>query len=216
MRDQLAVEVLNSPKSSTFLTVNTMTPAQELFEVGQAAMGQDGFAEFVKYGMSGTNPLVKNLYELAAGRELFTGFKIGDKAEGAAVTYPMYLFKQTGIWYEAMHKIPEAFKGVKGDDEVDISSGIMRAVIGGRLQKRELDSLIKSKRFEAGESATRLRFAIRRAIKEEDTEEARRLSLRYVAMHRQLWDIGLVDLVPKAMRRLFRRQDYDARVGGTE
>jgi hypothetical protein len=211
MRDQLAIEVNNSEKDATFLTVNSMTPAQELFEIGQGIFGADGFTEMVKYGMAGTNPLVRNLFELAFGREMFTGFEIGKPEEGAAVTYPKWLLKQTGAIYELSTKVPEAFIGVKGDGEVDIAGGVMRSIIGGRLQKREVDSLIKSRRFESGESATRLRFAIRRAVKDGDEEEARRLALRYTEMHRQLWDIGLIDLVPKALRRLFRQQDYQRR-----
>ena len=210
LRDQFAIHIASHQDEATFLAVSSLTPAQELAEIGQAVMGGEGFTDFLRYFLSGINPLVRNLGELAIGSDMFSRRKIGPREEGGAFTAPEYLFRQTGLIYE-LTRIKSAFQGEKGDDEVDWFGGAARSIIGGRVQKQQLESLIRTKRYEAGESASRIRFAIRKSIEEGDQDEARRLSLKYVELHRELWDVGLREMVPKALRRMFRQQDGQKR-----
>jgi hypothetical protein len=210
LRDQLAIQVASAPGEASFLSLGTLTPAQELFDVGQAVMGREGIESAMQWLMGGLNPMLKAMPEIAAGREIFTRRDIGPPEEGGAITYPEWLGRQFGAIPEAAN-IYDAFRGKADDDEVDVLGGIMRTLVGGRFQKREVESLIKQKRFEAGESATRLRFAIRRAVEAGDTERARALSLEYVSMHRLLWDIGLHELVPDVLKKLYRREDWKKR-----
>jgi hypothetical protein len=220
LRDQLAIGVWNKKDDAVFMNLNSFTPAQELFEIGQMFFGAEGFSNFMRYFASSMNPLVKNIFELGFSQEMFTRFDIGKKEEGAAITHPEYAFRQMGALYELAEKIPSVggfnamFAGRKDDSDVDIPAAVTRFLIGGRLQKRDIEKLIRTKRYETGESTTRLRFGIRRAVERGDEEEAHRLSLRYIAMHRQLWDIGMVDMVPTPLKRLFRQQDFKRKSEG--
>ena len=215
IKDQMAIDVMNNRDNAIFVNLSSLTPAQELFEMGQALMGREGFQNFLQFYLSGTSPLLKNVVELATGREIFTGFEIGDKSAGAALSVPEYLFRQTGIIYEMSYKVPHAggFKpGYFGREDgtefaaSDIGPMVGRAIIGGRVQSRDIEKLIRTKRFEEGDRTQRIRFAIKRAVEDGDAPEAQRLALEYVARMRVLWDVGMVDMVPKVLRARFRNE----------
>jgi hypothetical protein len=222
LRDQMALDVWNNRENAIFLNLNSLTPAQEIFEMGQALMGTEGFSHFMKYFIGAWNPLLKNAVELAAGREMFTRFEIGDPEAGAAISIPEYLARQTGFFYEMLHKVPKAGKfssfwmGREDDEPLaagDIAASGARFLIGGRLQAREIEKLIRTKRFEEGDRSQQLRFAIKRAIKNGDEEEAERLALQFVERMRVLWDVGMTDMVPKPLRARFRIEDSRERRG---
>jgi hypothetical protein len=165
----LALEIASSPNKSTFMTLTTTTPAQELFELSKVVWGERGIGDFLTYLLSGTNPLLRNAWELGLGKELYTKREIGPPEQGGGISVPEYLGRQTGAFYE----LP----------------------------------------VEEGERLTRLRFAISKAIKGDDLPRARDLAQEYVRRHRLLWDSGLVDMVPKELRRAFRQEDYQRRRG---
>jgi hypothetical protein len=206
LRDQLAIGMWNTKDSAVFLNLQTLTPAQELMQMGQSILGVEGFSNFLRYFTSSSHPIVKSAFEIAAGREIYSQQEIGEPGTGATLSMPDYLWRQTGMINELTNKILPHFGVGRGGKEADPMAGVIRAIIGGRLQSREYESLIRTKRFEAGETATNLRISIKRALEKGEVEDAKRLSLRYIEMHRQLWDIGMVDMVPRPLRALFIRQ----------
>ncbi|MBW2559833.1 MAG: hypothetical protein JRE40_03140, partial [Deltaproteobacteria bacterium] len=217
IRDQMALSVIQNKQNAVFLNLNSLTPAQEIFEIGQGLMGVEGLQNFARFYLSATNPILKNTVELATGQELFTRFGIGDPKEGNAITMHEWMGRQTGVFYELFNKVPKAgrfnsfFAGRQDPDEPttagDVGASVGRFLIGGRVQSRDVEKLIKTKRFEEGDRTQRLRFALKRAVEKGDRDTAERLALEYVSRMRVLWDVGMADMVPKVLKARFRRED---------
>jgi hypothetical protein len=216
LRDQMSLEIYESPNEAKYLTLSNMTPAQEMFEMAKIVWGERGMGDFFTYLLSGSNPLIKGAWELAAGREIYTKREIGPPELGGGITTSEWLLRQTGVLYELPKKVLPHFLPGKGDDEVDVGAGVARLLLGGRYQEKKVTAVVRERQFEEGERLTRLRFAIRKAVEDDDVGRARELSRQYVQRNRLLWDSGLLDMVPKELRRAFRQEDYEKRMGTRE
>ena len=125
----------------------------------------------------------------------------------ASARQSRYVLRQTGVFYEFFHNVPKAGGFLPGDEkDFDPGAAVLRALIGGRLQKRDIEKLIRTKRFEEGENTQRLRFAIKRAVARGDEKEAETLAAEYVARMRLMFEVGMIDMVPKQLRGKFRRE----------
>lgn len=199
MKDNVAVQISKGPEAQMLL-LSMFTPAQELFEVGQIMFGQEGFMETMRYAMSSTNPLMKAPLELAVQKEIFTGREIGDTDLGADISMAEYL---------AMQLRP--FREVKRiSTRTDLSPAqdiLLRGIIGGRLQTLDKEGAERRKSFETGETVRQLRRTIKRALDDDNEDEARRVSVRLLGVYQQMWDLGFTDAVPKALRQSMIQED---------
>ncbi len=209
LRDNIAVQIGANP-SLRYALLKTLTPAQELFEAGQAAMGWDGFFQFVQYAVGSANPLMKVPFEIAAQRELFTGRDLGD-APGA-IPWADYLMNQIGPLRRIGGTMDRVERGT-----TDLPAELIRLSIGGtRVYSTSPESMARMYEFTQRETTDALRSRIKSARRRGDTDEAARLSNDLVAAYRDIWTLGYVDLVPAAMRARFRQERADAiERGGT-
>jgi hypothetical protein len=196
MQDQIATQIGEGPQKR-FLLLSMFTPVQELIEIGQAAMGGDGFADMAKYFVSSLNPLPKALFEFGFGEEAFTGRPIG-KGEFGEISYSQHLLSM----FRPYREVIGATRMLNRED-VDPIDFVMRGLVGGRLQQTSQERLEAGTAFEKGETSRRLRSAIKRTQDNGDEAEARRLAVRLVDLYRRLYNLGMVDLVPRGLRGRF-------------
>ena len=180
---------------------------QELFEIGQGVFGSEGFVEAIKYAVSSSNPLIKSLYELSAGKEIFTGREIGDPAIGK-MGYGDYLAKQFRP-YREYGTISRALK----KEDFDAPAAIARFAIGGRVQTMDTEKLEAQYAYQAGITIKQLRHQIGRRLAAGDEDEARELSAELVDKYRRLFDIGVVNMVPRKLRAQFMREQWESTGG---
>ncbi len=206
MRDAMAIHISANPKSARFLLMGSLTPAQEIFEIGAGVMGQEGFGDFMNYFVSSSNPLVKSAFEIAAGVNIFTGQGIGDPAMGET-SVPEHLGRQTGTIGSLFRGVFHPVRTVERiiDDPVRET---IRFLVGGRFQQKDISSLVAQKRFEEGETLNTLRAGIKRARRDEDQEEAERLATIAIDRYHMMYNLGFTNFPPKFLQGIFRREQF--------
>lgn len=206
MRDAMAIHISANPKTARFLLFGSLTPAQEIFEIGAGVMGQEGFGDFMNYFVSSSNPLAKFAFEIAGGVNIFTGQGIGDPALGET-SVAEHLGRQTGtvgaLFRGVFHPVSTAERII--DDPVRET---IRFLVGGRFQQKDVASIVATKRYEEGETLDTLRAAIKRAQRDDDQEEAERLAREAIDRYKMMYDLGYVDFPPKFLRSVFRREQF--------
>lgn len=198
IKDNIGVQLSSRPEAK-FALLSIFTPIQELIEAGQMVMGGEGFEEALKYAVSSASPLIKAPMELAYGQELFTGREIGDPDEG----------KMSRMKYLAMQFRPfrESYKMAElSRRDVGALDYVTRIVFGGRVQQATDEKLESSASFQFGETTRTIRKQIIRAVKENDLDDAERLSVKLIEEYRRIWKVGLYEQIPKELRRQFARE----------
>lgn len=223
LRDALAIQYSKQDhKRMRMFMFETLTPAQELFEVGQAVMGTEGFANFNNHMVSGLNPIMRSVLEIAMLRSFFGRREIGDPDTGAVGLFkleiptkekpfqfiiPEYFHRQTGIFYELPDIVRDIFEDKAEIGEVDPVAVALRVIFGsGRFKTQDIEKLLNQQRYAFGDTTLRLRAMIKRSALEGNNKEAVRLTEEFIQRNREMYDAGMQELVPKALRRVFRRQ----------
>jgi len=203
MRDNIATQIGADPKAR-FLLLSLFTPAQEMFEMGQGLMGQDGFVEALKFIASSANPVLKVPFELSVGKELFTGRDIGDPNYGK-ISYMDYVAQQIRP-YREIRSIARNIQ--KGDFRA--SDAVNRVLFGGRVQPARPQRLEQQTEYQSGVTVRAFRHRIRKFINDGDDEAAKRLALKLEGHYKMIWNMGLTDAVPRSMRAKFMREQFEA------
>jgi len=200
IRDQLAVQISDNP-DARFLMLGSGTPINELYEIGQGAMGQAGFVEMVKYFASQTHPLVRMPTEIAFGKVLFTGRPI--KSGVAAPDYALSPLEHAGREFMPMMFLARVKDyGTKHG----FQDAATRFFLGGRLSIQTPEAISTSAHFDWAATINGMRQQIKALQEAGDVESASNLANQVINRYRVLWDQGLTDLVPKFLHKQFSEE----------
>jgi len=195
MRDQLAIQVGTDPETRSAVLSLSSLPQEQLYNVGAAAMGPEGFASFLKYIGSSTNPVFRVPTELAFGQELYTGRKIGF-GDGGDIQWPAYIASQIrplrefGVLDVRKGPVPRAFS--KG-----VGQGVSRLTTGGKYQPFDKDVVDRdyARRFKEKEDAYRRSLSVAEFNGRQDASLESRAKL--MVLYQSALRDGRDDLVPK-------------------
>lgn len=195
MRDQLAIQVGTDPETRSAVLALSSLPQEQLYNVGAAAMGPEGFASFLKYIGSSTNPVFRVPTELAFGQELYTGRKIGF-GDGGDIQWPAYVASQIrplrefGALDVRKGPVPRAFS--KG-----VGQGVARLTTGGKYQPFDKDVVDRdyARRFKEKEDAYRRSLSVAEFNGRQDASLESRAKL--MVLYQSALRDGRDDLVPK-------------------
>lgn len=201
LKDSIGVQIGARPEAR-FLITHNLTPIQEIVEIGQALFGGgEGFLNMIRYTAGSTNPLIKAAIEVPAGRNMFTEREIGLEFGQQSITD--YLTGQLRP-YREYRQISRLVR-----EDAEPLAFAMRFALGGRFVRMDDDELVVRRRREGLDTTRQLRAEIRMAVRNDDEEQARRLSNELVGKWRQLWRIGQTDMVPREMQSHFRREEAE-------
>jgi hypothetical protein len=202
MKDQIAVQIAKDPNLK-FIMLSSFTPVQELLEYGQATMGQDGLHGAMQYALGSTNPILKFAVETATDRDIFTGRDLG-RADPKTGREPA--LETAGRYFRPFREATRTFKTIV---EGDIKTAVIRALVGGRVQTKDMDNLEIGRSVMSRNRLKTIRSDMNRAHRRGDEEETGRLAALYIAENRILYNLGLYDSVPKYLKSHFVREDRE-------
>ena len=214
LQETMAIQLGTDPNTRGALLAGTLVPQEGVITALQPiASGFDGSDMFdlINWGISQTGPVARMPFELATGREIFSGRDIGFRPGQGDISLYDYLLSQVRPIKELgfglqKGKIQEAF-------EQSPELGVSRALIGGRLQS----GLADPKRaltlyFEMTEVIDDLRRAVRRAENNGNDDQAAKFKFEILATYRRYLDRGVpAESIPK-----WAREDLAAFAPGSQ
>lgn len=176
------------------LLLPMLTQFQDVAEVGQALTGKrEDIKEFLHYITSQLNPLYQLPFELASGREFFTGREIGDPDLGQQ-SVGEFLGSQLRPFREGT-KLTDLLQSGRASEIPG------RLIIGGRIQSFDAEKAARSNIFALSEDARKVRNEVNKSIRDGDRQRAIRLTIKLESLWRQILEIDPEsDRVPNAVK----------------
>lgn len=195
--DQLGVQIGHNQG----LLLPLLTPIQDVAEIGQTltGAGQGGIRDFLHYATSTVSPILQTPFELAAGREFFTGREIGDPDLGG-ISPGEFILNQARPVRE-FHRFGALVD--RGDLSVGekVERAASRALLAGRVQFIDPGRVQNQRIFDLYERAAQLRQQANIARRDGDTKRLERLAGRLFSTYAEMLRIDPeTDRVPKAIK----------------
>lgn len=191
MQNQLAIMIGNEPNDRSAVVLGQTLPQEQALTVGAAFMGEQGVQDFLRYFVSGLNPVIRSPAEYATGHEFFSGRTVGPDAD---VSTGEFLTNQ-------VRPLKEAEKVSQTIGEQGIGAAIGRGILGGRIQPATDERLAISRKREFDDEAQKLHHAINRAERKGNKAESVDLRARLLHLYQDQTTAGLGDSVPKWAKR---------------
>ena len=198
-RNQLMIQMSADDGTTKGLRIGTLTPIQELAEIGQALYGAEGLKEMMHYFLMSSSPLIKAPIEIALGIQTFDQRLIGDKELGG-LSIGEYLRRQIG-WVGSYNQLTQAGK-------TDGLEGVLyKLAVRGRWQPLDIGKLQMRISMERNKDIQALKRQVNRAVREGDEVLAESIATRIIQEYRIMWHSGMRQRVPKVLHPQFRRED---------
>lgn len=192
MRDALAVQYSQDPKTRQFLLAASILPAHQLYSLGGGITGQEGVQDVLKYFVTQTNPLLQMPVAIGTGRDIFSGREIGPNSD---ITVPQYLGNQirpiSEIGTGGINTGPLAKAFQHGP-----AQGVSRLLLGGKVQDASDERLHRQQLRDFQEKEKRLRSRINRANSAGDTEASAQSRAALLKQYEAMMGRGFADAVP--------------------
>lgn len=190
MRQQLSLQVGKDPDHRFALMFGGALPAADVFQYLTPVLGPEGVQDFLRYFVSGLNPVLGSAIDLGTGRERFSGRTIG--AEGD-VTPIEYIKNQVRPLAE-IGKVGKAF----GES---FDQGVGRLFLGGRVQNMDAERVSSTKLRELQDRETRLRRMIFKAERDGDSSTSLKGRATLLRLYEQMAELGYEAETPKWARK---------------
>jgi len=178
--DQLGAQT----SDGTGILLPMLTPIQDLAEVGQSLFNNDessGFKDFLQWATSSVSPFIQAPFELATGREFFTGRPIGNPDFGEQ-SPAQFVSSNLLRPVREVQKTARIFANDRDTIGTKFEKSISRLLVAGRLQFLDAEKAGRTKAFVLSEDAQSLRNTLNRLrdktgqIPENNAPEAIRLT----------------------------------------
>lgn len=201
MRDQLALQIGRDPEKNWSILTRTAVPVGDAYEaLSPLAMDQAAMQDFLQLFVGGVSPILKAPFELASGREIFTGREIGGAGFGD-MSQQQYLVQQVR-WLREFG-VGEPGLGALGRASQSGVGGVAgRLLLGGRSQPFTNEALGRQSLREMQDMERQARIAINRAQGAGDNEALERSLANLMNIYRRMRSVGFEDEIPRYARGL--------------
>ena len=198
LRNQVMIQTSSDDGTAKGLVLSSLVPVQDLIMTGQGVFGVEGFKDMAHYFLGSSSPILKSLFELGTGQQVFDGRKIGDPDLGE-LSITEYVANQIGYY--------NSWKGLERAFTRDGTEGLWwRLAVRGRWQPLDIDKLQAQISVDKSEEIKLLRRQINRAMNEGDEQRAEDIGMRIIDQYRVLWHSGIRHRVPKELWPEFNRE----------
>jgi hypothetical protein len=189
MREALAIQLGTNPETRTAITAGTWLPQEQGIMLGKALTGGlEGMQDTAKDLVSGTNPFIRTGFEIASGRQIYSGKTIGPSTDTADVSIP-------GAVASNVRPLQEARKIYTAARETGAGGALTRLAIGGRSQPFTDARIASSLKRQYADEEAKLRQAIRNAEFKKDHATSLRIRVKLMKMYESQRNAGLA--IPK-------------------
>jgi hypothetical protein len=206
MRNDLITQITGNDGQNKALNIGSLSPIQDLIEIGQGLYGAEGFEEMAHYFLNSTSPMLKIPFELGTGRTVFTGESIGDPELGEK-SIREYMMDQIGYI--------KSYQGIeKAARDGGLQDILMRLAVRGRWQNLDIQKLQMGISIDESEDIKRLRRSINKKVESGDIEAAESIAMRIIERYRIMYLAGIRHRVPKELIPVFNRERSMRRQSG--